>query len=534
MAKKKAATFGPLSREDAAAATNKAFQDEALANAKKLNKEKNDAYRAQRKADQDRRRALQDQDRAMQGQLLKGFALREAVRNTATLLGGPTGQMVGTFIRMTGGAKDLTTQLTGIVDLSIQMVRYAVDLAKQYRSANMGAATMARQMGGTVGHAKELSRTFSVMDKYIGADEGWSQGAMGDFRKLGMNMDQAEGALRKFQRAALPENMGLEDATALKDIFVGVNNQLHHMGTNGRISMKEIIDMTRDNIPLQKEMLASMKEMGVSSLDATHANELFNKILEANSKVKLPDPAQVTPNWMKLGNYLKDEFMGAAMDMEKRFNEVLDPANYDGASFKGFVKYWTGVDTGDGIIMDYNARNKAETEGSANVTHGLETLVPGLIDKAGKLSVASKIQTAENYKQWKELGEKSAEGFVLGLSAMSADVAGVLQGAVKAGNNTLQVRSPSRVFAKMGDYSGQGFNKGLANSLDIAGTLQNQVVGGTTNNSGGNTFHLTSQTTNHIQAGSGAQGSEFGESYGGAAANALFQQLQRALGTFGG
>lgn len=86
------------------------------------------------------------------------------------------------------------------------------------------------------------------------------------------------------------------------------------------------------------------------------------------------------------------------------------------------------------------------------------------------------------------IGIQMIQGLINGIKSMAGTVAtaarSVVQGAVDAARNALDIRSPSRVFMKIGAYSGEGLAKGLSGSTkqvkkaasDLAKALSQQYV----------------------------------------------------------
>jgi hypothetical protein len=70
---------------------------------------------------------------------------------------------------------------------------------------------------------------------------------------------------------------------------------------------------------------------------------------------------------------------------------------------------------------------------------------------------------------WSELGKRIIDGLIQGLkngiSAVAQAAMSVAQAAFDAAKNLLGIDSPSKAFAELGDFSGQGFTQGLKKSM---------------------------------------------------------------------
>ena len=110
-------------------------------------------------------------------------------------------------------------------------------------------------------------------------------------------------------------------------------------------------------------------------------------------------------------------------------------------------------------------------------TQIISKLVSGISTKASEIS--SKIKTAiTNAKnaasgmasQFRSIGVNIISSMASGISSMASSIASkarsVVQGAVNAAKNALGIHSPSRVFREIGDYTVQGFVKGLDDNAD--------------------------------------------------------------------
>ena len=97
---------------------------------------------------------------------------------------------------------------------------------------------------------------------------------------------------------------------------------------------------------------------------------------------------------------------------------------------------------------------------------------PALLDYIDELKEAV-ISLIESYwANFREVGEDMmlglAQGIRDGRSEVVNAIAAAVQAALERGRNDLGIRSPSKVFAEMGEYSMEGFALGMKNRLKAA------------------------------------------------------------------
>jgi hypothetical protein len=104
----------------------------------------------------------------------------------------------------------------------------------------------------------------------------------------------------------------------------------------------------------------------------------------------------------------------------------------------------------------------------------LDTMAYGVGDKVAQTSRKNGIEQAEamvagldkgikkSKKELKRIGREAGNGMVQGLRSTLKDWVGAIDDMVKGTKVTLQVRSPSKVFERIGEQSGQGFTNGFA------------------------------------------------------------------------
>ncbi len=122
---------------------------------------------------------------------------------------------------------------------------------------------------------------------------------------------------------------------------------------------------------------------------------------------------------------------------------------------------------------------------------GLATVIDHIAGGKGMDSVNAGFHTtAEDRRNiertsMKAIGEQSAAGYVEGLSSMAPAVSEVFESSVDAGNESLGIQSPSKVFAEMGRYSAEGFAEGLDDGGDKVDAARSRITDASMGGDGG-------------------------------------------------
>ena len=110
-------------------------------------------------------------------------------------------------------------------------------------------------------------------------------------------------------------------------------------------------------------------------------------------------------------------------------------------------------------------------------TQIISKLVSGVSSKASEISskIKNAITSAKNAasgmaSSFRSIGSNIISALGSGISSMASSIASkarsVVQGAINAAKSALKIHSPSRVFMEIGDYTVQGFAKGLDDNAD--------------------------------------------------------------------
>jgi hypothetical protein len=130
---------------------------------------------------------------------------------------------------------------------------------------------------------------------------------------------------------------------------------------------------------------------------------------------------------------------------------------------------------------DLDAYNKAYTEKMEAAQKAGETIYKSDFDKVAS-DYNKEINTAFNNlpSQLEALGTQSMQGFVNGLTKntdyMNKSIKTFINGMVDTFKKQLGIKSPSKVMMEIGDYTGQGFNIGLRDTLSMVRDTVNDIT----------------------------------------------------------
>lgn len=100
----------------------------------------------------------------------------------------------------------------------------------------------------------------------------------------------------------------------------------------------------------------------------------------------------------------------------------------------------------------------------AKLAAGIIEAIPGLIAKIPQVVKAIVQEFKNRGPEFKDIGKNIVQGIWNGISAMASwikdKVSGFLQGLVDSAKAKLQIRSPSRIFAGIGQYMAEGLGEG--------------------------------------------------------------------------
>ena len=238
-------------------------------------------------------------------------------------------------------------------------------------------------------------------------------------------------------------------------------------------------DLKDDIKQLEKygDALEQLKEKGISDslmgeiagMGVQDAIDYMNKLLSM-SDTKLDEYVSLFEQKQQMAQGVAEKFYKGEFDaLEKSYTGEL-PA------FLAGVKAEIS-DVGAAVSESMQA---VSAEG---VSEGIAEQQPLVAEQAKQLTETAKEEIAGYQADFKAVGESLMEGVAKGVrdgqSGVVNAVAKALQAAVRAAKKEMDINSPSRVMAKIGDYMAQGVGVGWSDRMDsvsdtISGSLSDE------------------------------------------------------------
>ena len=225
------------------------------------------------------------------------------------------------------------------------------------------------------------------------------------------------------------------------------------------------------------DALEQLKEKGISDslmgeiagMGVQDAIDYMNKLLSM-SDTKLDEYVSLFEQKQQMAQGVAEKFYKGEFDaLEKAYTGQLP-------------EFLAGVKTelsnvGTAVSESMQA---VSTEG---VSEGIAEQQPIVAEQAKQLTETAKEEIAGYQADFKAVGESLMEGVAKGVrdgqSGVVNAVAKALQAAVRAAKKEMDINSPSRVMAKIGDYMAQGVGVGWSDRMDsvsdtISGSLSDE------------------------------------------------------------
>lgn len=238
-------------------------------------------------------------------------------------------------------------------------------------------------------------------------------------------------------------------------------------------------DLKDDIKQLEKygDALEQLKEKGISDslmseiagMGVGDALDYMNKLLSM-SDTKLDEYVSLFEQKQQMAQGVAEKFYKGEFDaLEKTYTGEL-PA------FLAGVKAEIS-DVGAAVSESMQA---VSAEG---VSEGIAEQQPLVAEQAKQLTETAKEEIAGYQADFKAVGESLMEGVAKGVrdgqSGVVNAVAKALQAAVRAAKKEMDINSPSRVMAKIGDYMAQGVGVGWSDRMDsVSDTISGSLSDG--------------------------------------------------------
>lgn len=238
-------------------------------------------------------------------------------------------------------------------------------------------------------------------------------------------------------------------------------------------------DLKDDIKQLEKygDALEQLKEKGISDslmgeiagMGVQDAIDYMNKLLSM-SDTKLDEYVSLFEQKQQMAQGVAEKFYKGEFDaLEKAYTGQLP-------------EFLAGVKT-ELSNVGTAVSESMQAVSAEGVSEGIAEQQPLVAEQAKQLTETAKEEIAGYQTDFKAVGESLMEGVAKGVrdgqSGVVNAVAKALQAAVRAAKKEMDINSPSRVMAKIGDYMAQGVGVGWSDRMDsvsdtISGSLSDE------------------------------------------------------------
>ena len=238
-------------------------------------------------------------------------------------------------------------------------------------------------------------------------------------------------------------------------------------------------DLKDDIKQLEKygEAIDKLKEKGISDslmseiagMGVGDALDYMNKLLSM-SDTKLDEYVSLFEQKQQMAQGVAEKFYKGEFDaMEKAYTGQLP-------------EFLAGVKT-ELSNVGTAVSESMQTVSAEGVSEGIAEQQPLVAEQAKQLTETAKEEIAGYQTDFKAVGESLMEGVAKGVrdgqSGVVNAVAKALQAAVRAAKKEMDINSPSRVMAKIGDYMAQGVGVGWSDRMDsVSDTISGSLSDG--------------------------------------------------------
>ena len=238
-------------------------------------------------------------------------------------------------------------------------------------------------------------------------------------------------------------------------------------------------DLKDDIKQLEKygDAIDKLKEKGISDslmseiagMGVGDALDYMNKLLSM-SDTKLDEYVSLFEQKQQMAQGVAEKFYKGEFDaMEKAYTGQLP-------------EFLAGVKT-ELSNVGTAVSESMQTVSAEGVSEGIAEQQPLVAEQAKQLTETAKEEIAGYQTDFKAVGESLMEGVAKGVrdgqSGVVNAVAKALQAAVRAAKKEMDINSPSRVMAKIGDYMAQGVGVGWSDRMDsVSDTISGSLSDG--------------------------------------------------------
>ena len=409
---------------------------------------------------------------------------------------------IGRFIN---GGNSISTFGTELASLGTSLNQFTENLGPfdETKAASVKAAANAIKAFSEA--ASEIDGQAEWAKKIFGDN---SIAAFGeDLPGLGTNLGAFATNLGTFDEATVATVTCAADAIkAMAEAAKGIDGQAEWakkiFGDNGLASFGEEMADLGTNLKDFAKNIGTFSEDKVATVkSAVSAVKAFASLADANiegAKANLPAFGAVLPDFAKDVTAFVERMPGsegvdvAIANMKKIISMIKETASVNAANASEFasslgdlgkagVKEFVTAFTSDSAKTNVKAAAADLVKQSVDGAKSKETDVKGAFIKLVSTAVSS-IGTEDQYSNFKNKGEYLAKGFAKGINSENSllkvrtAAKAMAKAAEEAANKQLEINSPSKVFRRIGEGTGEGFVMGMERQQSVVYSASGEMA----------------------------------------------------------
>lgn len=355
-------------------------------------------------------------------------------------------------------------------------------------------------------HNAEVEKTKSLLGEELYAFTNLSESQ----QQLAIDISNSVLTMQQNLQSSVEQQMGLFDTldtgveTSMAEIIEGLDSQITGVedwernlntlidwGINQDLLQTLIEAGPQTGSAVQAMIDAGSEEVGKLSEKWKLKESVMNVTNEAGQALKTNATEYLGEGFLELSNATQEDIDALSTVMSDGFRDVgtfssqgLAEGIQEAASQATDAAEVLGEDVLDklGNVMQIGSPSKITTDYGKWIDEGLQNGIDrnaiGVRNAAGKLGKGATEAVKSGARDTRSIGMNIAygirDGINLGASSVINAAANMAARAAQAARNTLQIHSPSKVFDKIGELTGEGFVEGF-NGSDIIGEMERNI-----------------------------------------------------------
>ena len=352
----------------------------------------------------------------------------------------------------------------------------------------------------------EADNTTSKLGEEITAFNGLSESQ----QQLAIDISNSVLTMQQNLQSSVEQQMGLFDTldtgveTSMAKIIEGLDSQITGVedwernlntlidwGINQDLLQTLIEAGPQTGSAVQAMIDAGSEEVGKLSEKWKLKESVMNLTNEAGQALKTNATEYLGEGFLELSNATQEDIDALSTVMSDGFRDIgtfssqgLAEGIQEAASQATDAAEVLGEDVLDKLsnVMQIGSPSEITTDYGKWIDEGLQNGIDrnaiGVRNAAGKLGKGATEAVKSGARDTRSIGMNIAYGIRDGINLGAASVinaaANMAARAAQAARNTLQINSPSKVFEKIGEFTGEGFVEGF-NGSDILGEMERNM-----------------------------------------------------------